>query len=159
VPGFEDGGPILRILRRHPDKNIDSEARIDADTGEVLLKSVEDVDASFIGAVLESILVGEPLSGNPLPWPYGPEPPSRPKEESHGLRFWEPDPASGVQVSIGCGDGGESGESCALVMDNGRSVLQARVESGELILSYERVRPEDEEAFGRLGEAVELAAR
>jgi hypothetical protein len=133
-------GLVVRFRRGEAD------LMIDADDGTVIDKS--DRTDPYIEQVLLTFKVGEPIDRSV--WPLGADKPTKPKTELNGLRYWEPDPASGIRVGGVVVDPGGS----MLYLDNGRSRLWIEFETGKRL--QDAVVPDDTEAFYRWADSVEV---
>jgi hypothetical protein len=147
-----DGGPVINLIRGD-----DSGLTIDAVTGEVLWASVVDSDQKAFDAIVGTIDAGGSMDVDSLPWPYDAKEPEFSKVEREGLRFWDPDPASGLTVSYQVGDS-VSGGSESFIIESVKSRRAVDAHTGKVVEGYGQVAPEDQEAFDRWIASVELAS-
>ena len=144
-----DGGPVISLVLG------ESRLAIDARTGEILGDTVLDADRAAFDLVLLTLKAGEPL--NIAAWPYSSTAPTTQKSGGGGgIRFWAPDPASGIAWHFGCADFVDKPGICFVEIQNTRSQLALNSETGERLGDI--VAAEDAEAFERWAAAVETTA-
>ncbi len=129
---------------------------IDAETGKVIVDHIEPEDRTAVDEVLQTVSVS-PLDRSTAPWPYGSQSPSVPREKWGNITFIQPDPASGIGVTLAVGDGPE-GSGHAIQVSNGRSTLSIDADSGLAIDATSSVLPEDKEAFDRFLSTIQYSA-
>jgi hypothetical protein len=157
-----NGGQVLELDIWASDTG--SSTLIDATNGQLIFENVRPQDRAAFDEVLASLEVGPPMQGDARPWPYDSAEPQRAKvnDGNTSIRYWEPDPAAGINVSYGCGIGpvqsgtSHPGSGCFLRSDNGRSRRSIDASSGGVIALDDKVLPEDVDAFDRFTESVEL---
>jgi hypothetical protein len=151
-PGYfpPEGGPIMTLRR-----NGESEVILHAETGQVVRQLVSDSDRVFLEEAITTICVEDATDMSRLPWPYGQLPPDKAKTERGNLRYWEPEPASGIDTAFRCGVGVD-GEGCFVAISNGRSRRGIRADSGAIIVEADSIASSDNAAFERWTQAVEL---
>ena len=148
-----DGGQVLGLVRGN------SGVDIDADDGRAIAQQIAPVDQAAIAAVTATLRVGDPFAvGECAPWPYGVVPSSRPKIHEGVISYWEPDPAAGIALWSAIGDFGP-GPKHWIEITNLRSSRAVDLDSGNIVPSFERIAPEDAEAFERWTQAIEVVGR
>ncbi len=148
-----DSDPPAIFLRSRV--NGGSSLAIDAETGEVLSDRVEPEDRAAVNQVLQTLTLS-PLDRDTAPWPYSGEPPNVPRQSWGKITFIPPDPASGISIRFGHGDGLGS-SSLFLTVSNGRSVVLINADTGDVYPDTVIITPEDRDAFDRFLSAVQYA--
>ena len=127
---------------------------MDADNGDVILRDLTSLDAAQFDGTLATLNIGQEMKA-PLPWPYGDTPPQRDKEGGK-IRYWQPDPDSGMILSHLVTEG-PSGEDSFIVIQTVRSRRTVNASTGQLVEENDQIDQADEDAFERWTTAVELA--
>jgi hypothetical protein len=150
-----DGGPMICLTVAHPDTGLYSAMCVDADTGAVLSREVAEVDKTSIDSAIATLRI-DVAAADSLPWPYSPVRPEEGKQRQKNVTYWEPDPAAGVTVHLVVSDFvGGTGEF--LVLQNVRSKRVVDAASGKVVITNDRIAPEDAVAFERWSESIEIA--
>jgi hypothetical protein len=144
-----DGGLVMRI------RTSDSEVLIDADNGEVVNQIVADGSKGLFESLLQSVRVESSAGNANLGWPYTPDAPLRSKVQEGHIEYWEPDPSAGIDSGYICGIGVNSA-GCFVRISNGKSRLAIDADTGQRIEQDTKMAAEDEVAFQRWSQAVEI---
>ncbi len=140
-----DGGLVLTLRQG------EASIKLDADDARVIVET--DSKGAELAEAVNTIRVDEE-PGDAEPWPLGEQVPLGEKLESASIRYWEPDPASGIVQFIVCPDAavGESDGSCAIGITNGYSrwSIYANGQNG-----HDTVRDRDQAAFDRWIASIE----
>lgn len=149
--GPESSTPAIFIESLERDE---SRLVIDAVTGKVIEDSIGPQDRAAVDQVLQTVTVS-PLDRSTAPWPYSGQPPSVPREKFGNITFIPPDPAAGIcfRVQLGIGPAGTSGAS--IEVNNGRSVVFIRPDTGAVGWEPDFLVAEDKAAFDRFLSTVE----
>ncbi len=152
--GLPESRPVVNLLvRSGPDS--ESQLYIDAESGLVFLNQVMEVDKYIFDGILTTLRVGDPMSDDPLPWPYGTTEPSYAKRFQESMRFWDPDPAAGIATTFGCADSFSGGGGCFIMIHNTRSRLAVNVSTREVMGGFGEIAAEDKDAFERWLQSVD----
>jgi hypothetical protein len=160
--GLDASIPVITVKLGNNDAM--SVVMIDANTGEVAYQDVRPQHQTAVDQLLGSVRIEgadavdvADLPG--APWPYGATPPTTPRRSWGNITFLEPDPASGIVVWIGMGDGPEGGGSF-LEIRSDRSHRFIDAETGQIMVDTEdRVDERDREAFDRFTTSIEVIDR
>ena len=103
---------------------------------------------------------GNDSEGPDAAWPYGTTLPTTPRQPWGNITYLMPDPASGIAVSFGAGDGPEGG-GMFLEIRSDRSIRFIDAETGQIFVdsqgeAHDYVDERDREAFDRFTSSIEL---
>jgi hypothetical protein len=152
-----DGGPVLKLYKTSggdPSAMPESWVHLNAETGAVVRENIGEDDRAEIQSVLDTLSVA-PLDVVNTKWPYSGElPPDLTRETFGGMSFIRPTPDTGLLVGGSISDPGGAG----LTMGNGRSGVGVYIDeaTGSLAAETKYILPEDEAAFMRWVDSVEL---
>jgi hypothetical protein len=143
-----DGGLVINLVQGDI---VSASVLLDASDGHVVRES-ENLPAELRDAI-STVRVDEPME-EPAPWPVGETPPRADKEVSGQIRYSRPEPTSGINLFLQCGEAAQPEESgCVLVITNGVSTAAVDVTNGET--KNNRTSPSDAAVFDRWIASVE----
>lgn len=124
---------------------------IDAATGAILSQEPKGDYAALIDSIVATVTIC-PFDRSAAPWPYNGDPPSGSRMTIGYVSYFEPDPATGIQVLGGMGcSASTQGGGCHEFLDvrSARSSLSINAETGEVVEQTKKISAADEGAFER----------
>ena len=125
---------------------------IDADKARLISDTVVAADRDAFDSALATLKLD---STRPQSWTYDGTQPAYPKRVFAGMvAYWEPEPAAGL-IAYGVVNDSPDG-AMWVVLQNTRSRRTIDAKMGDLVLSRDDVNPDDQDAFKRWTQTVEL---